>query len=66
MLLMGIGMLMIFAYVFFKSYVLFNRQVTKQEWPAAGATLGTIRQLVGLNLSIGLLTVAVAVVGRNM
>ena len=66
MLLLGIVMTMIYVYVFFKCYVQFNRQVTKQVWPAAGATLGTIRKLVGLNLTIGLLTVVVAIMGRNM
>ena len=66
MLLMGLVMTMIYVYVFFKCYVTFNRHVIKQEWPAAGAMLGTIRKLVGLNLTIGLLTVAVAVVGRSI
>ena len=66
MLLMGLVMTMIYVYVFFKCYVPFNRHVIKQEWPAAGAILGAIRKLVGLNLSIGLLTVAVAVVGRSI
>lgn len=66
MLLMGLVMTMIYIYVFFKCYVPFNRHVVKQEWPAAGAILGTIRMLVGVNLTIGLLTVAVAVIGRNM
>ena len=66
MLLMGLVMTMIYAYVFFKCYVPFNRHVVKQEWPAAGAVLGTIRKLVGLNLTIGLLTIAVAMIGRSM
>lgn len=66
MLTMGLVMTMIYIYVFFKCYVQFNRLVAKQEWPAAGAMLGTIRKLVGLNLTIGLLTIAVAVIGRNL
>jgi len=66
MLLLGLVMMMIFVYVFFKCYVQFNRLVAKQEWPAAGAMLGTIRKLVGLNLSIGLLTVVVALIGVSM
>jgi uncharacterized membrane protein len=66
MLPMGVVMTMIYVYVFFNCYVQFNRLVAKQEWPAAGAMLGTIRKLVGLNLTIGMLTIAVAVVGRNM
>jgi uncharacterized membrane protein len=63
MLALGIVMMLIFTYVYFKCYVLFNRFVAKQDWPAAGAMLATIRKLVGLNLSIGLLTVLVATVG---
>jgi uncharacterized membrane protein len=63
MMLMGIVMVAIFVYVFFKCYALFTRQVAKQDWKAAGAMLGTIRKLVGLNLTIGLLTVVVATVG---
>jgi uncharacterized membrane protein len=65
MLIMGLVMTMIYVYVFFKCYVPFNRHVVKQEWPAAGAVLGTIRKLVGVNLTIGLLTVAVAIIGKN-
>lgn len=66
MLLLAIVMTLIYVYVFFKCYVQFNRLVAKQEWPAAGAVLGTIRKLVGLNLTIGLLTIAVAMIGRGM
>ena len=66
MLLLGLVMMLIYVYVFFKCYVQFNRLVAKQAWPAAGAMLGTIRKLVGLNLSIGMLTIAVAVIGRNI
>lgn len=66
MLVMGLVMTMIYVYVFFKCYVPFNRLVAKQEWPAAGAMLATIRKLVALNLTIGLLTVAVAIIGRNI
>ena len=65
MLIMGLAMTLVYVYVFFKCYVKFNRQVGKQEWPAAGATLGTIRKLVGLNLTIGLLTISVAIIGRS-
>jgi len=66
MLVMGLVMAMIYVYVFFKCYVPFNRHVVKQEWPAAGAMLGTIRKLVGLNLTLGLLTTAIASAGKYM
>lgn len=66
MLLLGLVMMLIYVYVFFKCYVQFNRLVAKQAWSAAGAMLGTIRKLVGLNLSIGLVTISVAIFGRGM
>lgn len=66
MLVMGLVMAIIYVYVFFKCYVPFNRHVAKQEWPAAGAMLGTIRKLVGLNLTLGLLTTAIASAGKYM
>lgn len=66
MLLLGIAMVLIYVYVFFKCYVPFNLQVSRQEWPAAGAMLGKIRKLVALNLSLGLLTIAVVSIGRNI
>ena len=33
--------------------------VTAQDWPAGAAVLGKIRRLVGINLLIGLLVVAI-------
>lgn len=66
MLAMGLLMTTIYVYVYFKCYAPFMRLVARQEWPAAGAMLGTIRKLVGLNLTLGLLTIAVALLGRNL
>jgi uncharacterized membrane protein len=63
MLTLGVVMILIYTYVYFKCYVQFNRFVSKQDWPSAGAMLATIRKLVGTNLSIGLLTILVATVG---
>jgi uncharacterized membrane protein len=34
--------------------------VTAQDWPAGAAVLGKIRRLVGINLMVGLLLVAIA------
>jgi len=63
MLLLGLAMAGIYAYVFFGCYVPFNLHVDKECWKEAGETLGRIRKLVGLNLVLGLLTVSVAVIG---
>jgi uncharacterized membrane protein len=37
-----------------------QRAVTAEDWPTGGAVLGRIRRLVGINLLIGLLVVAIA------
>ncbi len=65
MLLLGSVMLLIFVYVFFKCYVPFKQLVGKQDWPRAGAVLATIRKLVAVNTTLGLLTVAVVLIGRG-
>ena len=38
--------------------------VEARNWPAGGAALGRIRQLVGFNLLLGVVTVALATLGR--
>ena len=63
MLALGLLMSAIYAYVFFACYVPFNLHVAKERWPEAAALLGRIRQLVAVNLALGIITVAVAVVG---
>ncbi len=63
MLLLGLVMAGIYGYVFFGCYVPFNLHVAKERWKEAGEMLGKIRPLVGLNLTLGLLTVCVAVIG---
>ena len=64
MLAIGVVMMAIFAHVFFAPFRRLTRAVEAKDWPAGGAALGQIRKLVGLNLILGLLTVAVAILGR--
>ncbi|MGR9107441.1 MAG: CopD family protein [Gammaproteobacteria bacterium] len=40
--------------------------VTREDWPAGGQTLGKIRQIVAINLSIGLAIVFIAGAGRYL
>jgi uncharacterized membrane protein len=63
MLAMGLAMMVIYGYVFFTCYVPFSLHVAKQRWKEAGEMLGTIRKLIAVNLTLGLLTVCVAVIG---
>ena len=63
MLMLGIVMTLIFVYVFFACYKSLSLMVEAQEWQKAGAMLAKIRKLVALNLGIGLLSIAVAILG---
>ncbi len=63
MLLMGLAMMLIYGYVFFACYVTFSLHVSKQRWKEAGEILGKIRKLIAVNLTLGLVTIAVAQMG---
>ena len=65
MLLLGLVMTGIYVYVYFACYVPLNLHVAKERWKEAGEILGKIRKLVGLNLTLGLLTICVEVIGVN-
>ncbi len=64
MLLLGLVMAGIYGYVFFACYVPLSLHVAKERWKEAGEVLGKIRKLVAVNLTLGLLTVAVVEFGR--
>jgi uncharacterized membrane protein len=66
MLVLGVAMMLIYAHVFFAPYKKLKRAVAAQDWKAGGAALGQIRQLIGINLSLGLLTIAVVFLGRGL
>lgn len=63
---LGLLMMLIFFHVFFAPYARLRRAVAAEDWPAGGKALAQIRMLVGINLVIGLLTVAVASGGRYL
>lgn len=60
----GLAMMAIFMHVFFAPYGRLKRAVAAADWPAGAAALGQIRKLVGLNTVLGLLNIAVAILGR--
>ena len=66
MLGLGLLMMLIYAVVFFSPYPKLKRAVGEQNWKAGGAALGQIRQLIGVNLSLGLLTIALVFAGRML
>lgn len=63
MLVLGLIMMVIFAHLFFAPYKRLRRAVAAQDWSAGGAALGQIRKMVGINLLLGLITIAVATLG---
>lgn len=63
MLALGLLMIAIYAHVYFACYRPFNRHVAGQRWKEAAEFLGKIRKLVAVNLSLGVLTVCVALSG---
>ena len=66
MLILGVVMMLIFAHVFFAPYRRLKRAVAAADWPAGGASLAQIRVLIGINLVLGVLNIAVVFLGRGI
>lgn len=61
---LGIIMMLIYMHVYFAPFKRLKEAVTTQDWPAGGKQLNQIRQLISVNLSLGLLVVIIASGGR--
>lgn len=64
MLLLGLSMGGIFIYVVTGPFARLDQAVNGEDWKAGAAALNRIRQCVGLNLTLGFLTIALATLGR--
>ncbi|HHB12707.1 MAG TPA: hypothetical protein ENK62_05860 [Chromatiales bacterium] len=64
----GIGLVMmaIFMHVYFAPYRRLVRAVVAEDWSLGARALAQIRVLIGVNLSLGLLVVAIASAGRYL
>ena len=62
--LLGLVMIALFVYLYFVPYKALKSQVTQEDWPLAGASLNKVRQLVLVNLILGLLLIAAVYAGR--
>ena len=60
---LGIAMIAIFLHVFFAPYQRLGRAVTASNWPEAGKQLNQIRQMILINLILGLITIVIATGG---
>jgi uncharacterized membrane protein len=65
-IMQGIGWLMIllFAWLFHGPWLKFKRAVDAQSWAAAGPQLNRIRQIIMINLPLGLIVVIIGGTGR--
>ena len=59
----GLVMAAIFGVIWFRCFPQLKAGVAVQDWPAAGAAMNRIRQLVATNLLLGVATIVVATLG---
>jgi uncharacterized membrane protein len=65
-LMQGIGLVMValFAWLFHGPWLKFKRAADAGNWAEAGANLNRIRQIIAINLPLGLLVVIIGASGR--
>ena len=64
----GLGLLMIaiYLYVYFVPFKKLKQAVAKQAWPEGKAHIDRIRDMVGINAILGVITIAVGAGGRYL
>ncbi|MEH6577862.1 MAG: CopD family protein [Amphritea sp.] len=66
MMLLGYLMVALYAYLFFVPFRELKAAVVGQSWPDGAKSLNQIRQIVAINLALGLLVVVLASAGRAL
>jgi|SRR5579872_5301098 len=61
---LGWIMILLYAWLFHGPWPKFKRAVDAQDWSAAGAHLNRIRQIITINLPLGLIVVIIGGTGR--
>ncbi|MBO9648482.1 MAG: CopD family protein [Variovorax sp.] len=64
MLALGLVMMAIYLHIRFAPFPRLRNAVAARTWPVAASNLDTIRKLVSLNLLLGVIVFALAVMGR--
>jgi uncharacterized membrane protein len=64
MQLLGWVMIALFAWLFHGPWLKLKRAVDAQDWQTAGASLNRIRQIIAVNMPLGLLVVIIGGTGR--
>jgi len=60
----GLVMALVYAYIVVAPHRALKAAVAASRWQAAAPAMTTIRRLVGLNLALGVVAIAVAVLGK--
>jgi len=63
---LGLVMILLYLHLFFAPYKRLKLAVTAENWPEAGKKLAQMRILIAVNLTIGLIVVALAGAGRYL
>jgi uncharacterized membrane protein len=61
----GILMMLLFGHIRFALYPRLKRAVQAQDWPGGARTLGSVRRMVLINLVLGIVTIAAAMLARG-
>jgi uncharacterized membrane protein len=64
MFAIGLAMMAIFLHIRFAPFKRLQSAVVVSDWPVAAQRLDQVRQLVTTNLVLGIVTIAVATIGR--
>ena len=64
MLAVGLVMMALYLHIRFAPFSRMNKAVAAGNWAVAAANLDTVRKLVSINLVLGIITIAVATIGR--
>ncbi|HTH94982.1 MAG TPA: CopD family protein [Rhodocyclaceae bacterium] len=63
MMTSGIVMMLIFGHIYGAGWRRLGRAIAASDWVAGGVAMHSIRRLVGINLLLGILTIAFATIG---
>jgi len=63
---LGWLMILLFLHLYFAPFRRLKEAVITEQWPEAGKRLNQIRLIVGINLSLGLIVIAIAAGGRYL